>query len=450
VIFIDIGVVKQMQINKLVINRLRNVSFGVLAIAFAFAMQIVLAPHAHATTYNLSPTPALGECNIYDAIDAINTSAISGGCEAGTGSNTINLSAGTYTFITTPNPVTFNGDLTINGAGATSTIIDGNSFSGLNYSPTNSNYTLTLSNLTMQNFTTSPATGVAIASFNGNLVASHLLIHDNTCTDEALPICALFVNDAEGTTQSVTFRDSAVYSNSATGLISAGNTNGSALNMNIINNTFYGNDGIILAFFNAVEGSTNTVNFVNNTVSHNNFPFEAGWLSLNFGAEVDTGISNVNVKNNIFDSNASGSTPNNCGPNSSTNGHVFTDGGNVSSDDTCNTFFTGTNDKNSTDPQLAAPAMINNTYILALNSGSPALDNGISGGLTPDNDQRGVTRPQGSSPDSGAYELEVATPGLPNTGNSALANMSSILGALAVGLIAFGGTVLARKSFKRK
>jgi hypothetical protein len=129
---------------------------------------------------------------------------------------------------------------------------------------------------------------------------------------------------------------------------------------------------------------------------------------------------------------------------------VFTDGGYVSSDGTCNTFFTGTNDKNSTDPQLAAPAMINNTYILALNSVSPALDNGISGGLTPGDDQRGVTRPQGSSPDSGAYELEVATPGLPNTGNSALASMSSILGALAVGLIAFGGTVLAKNSFKRK
>lgn len=435
-----------MQLNSLVNNRLKTVALGMLAVVFAFAMQMALAPKAHATSYNLTPSPAPGDCNIYDAINAINTSAASGGCDAGTSSNTINLAAGTYTLIGTLPAVTFDGDLSINGASATTTIIDGGGFQGLIFNPSVLDTTVSMSNLSLQNFSSLNPAGTIIASFGGDFVGDKLLIHDNTCTDESIPVCALFINNGSGNNQSIRITNSAFYNNSALSLIAAGNVEGNSVDLDLVNNTFYGNDGLIVVFNNYIEGTTSTLNFVNNTVSNNNFPGGIGWLFLN--SINDTGTSNVNVKNNIFNNNVTGDIANNCGVNTSTNGHIFTQGGNVSSDDTCSTIFNATNDKNSTDPQLAAPAMINNTYIMALNSGSPAIDNGIAGGLTPSTDQRGVARPQGSAPDSGAYELEVSTPGLPNTGSKSEAAISNL--TIIAGLLVLSGIGAAGYSLKRK
>ena len=82
--------------------------------------------------------------------------------------------------------------------------------------------------------------------------------------------------------------------------------------------------------------------------------------------------------------------------------------------------FAGGTNIITTDPQLAALA--NNggpTMTCALPEGSSAVDKGqpvgttVSGSVTvPDTDQRGVTRPQGSGVDIGAFEREVSpTPG---------------------------------------
>jgi len=404
----------------------------------AFALQIVFATAAHATTYNLSPTPALGECNIYDAVNAINNSTNEGGCLAGSSSNTINLAAGTYSLAVLgaiPN-ISFDGDLTVSGAGATSTIIDGAGNTGINFSPTGGVYTLTISNLTIQNFTSADSS-TALVSYTGNLVGSNLLIHDNNCTDPSSPVCVLILNGSEGQDQSISLTSSAVYNNSSYALIGVTNISGSSLTANIINNTFYGNDGIVLIASNANSEGQVTINFINNTVSNNNFPefLGGGWLLMNSAFEdADLGPTQVNTRNNIFNSNLSGATPSNCSVNTSSNGTETSKGGNIASDNTCATIYNDPHDLHNTDPLLATPSIIDGTYIMALQAGSPAIDNGLAGGDTPGADQRGVSRPQGAAPDSGSYELAVAPAPVPAAGTLASTGWDTRLPAIVATL----------------
>ncbi|WP_334142725.1 right-handed parallel beta-helix repeat-containing protein [Rhabdothermincola sp.] len=83
-------------------------------------------------------------------------------------------------------------------------------------------------------------------------------------------------------------------------------------------------------------------------------------------------------------------------------------GGNVVADTSC--ALGATNDREGADPQLA-PLADNGgpTRTMAIPAGSPAVDNALARGC-PATDQRGVSRPQGAACDSGAYELEVAPP----------------------------------------
>jgi hypothetical protein len=83
---------------------------------------------------------------------------------------------------------------------------------------------------------------------------------------------------------------------------------------------------------------------------------------------------------------------------------VLTDaGGNISSDKTCK--FTAASSRNSTDPMLEKIADNGGlTQTMALRLGSPAINAALPlDWLT--TDQRGVTRPQGSGYDIGAYEF---------------------------------------------
>jgi hypothetical protein len=56
------------------------------------------------------------------------------------------------------------------------------------------------------------------------------------------------------------------------------------------------------------------------------------------------------------------------------------------------------------------------TKTIALQNTSPAVDQGNPAVFEP-TDQRGVTRPQGSAPDMGAFELEQASPTPPPSGS---------------------------------
>ncbi|MFL5782688.1 MAG: choice-of-anchor Q domain-containing protein, partial [Thermoleophilaceae bacterium] len=108
------------------------------------------------------------------------------------------------------------------------------------------------------------------------------------------------------------------------------------------------------------------------------------------------GSASFTVQNSILANNSGG----NC--DGSVGGHA----GNVESADTCG--LTIGNDKPSTDPRLKPLGNYGGpTRTMLPNADSPALGNGNSG-LCLSEDQRGVTRPQGTGCDSGADEAQIA------------------------------------------
>jgi len=134
------------------------------------------------------------------------------------------------------------------------------------------------------------------------------------------------------------------------------------------------------------------------------------------GVENETNGS-LTLKNTIVASGLSGA---NC----VSNGTFTSDGHNLSDDKTCNSFLNATGDLNNTSAGLDPGGLKDNggsTQTIALLASSAAVD---AVPLTPTNyctaidgttpiatDQRGVTRPQGSACDIGAFELvPAATP----------------------------------------
>jgi hypothetical protein len=121
-------------------------------------------------------------------------------------------------------------------------------------------------------------------------------------------------------------------------------------------------------------------------------------------------------------------------------GGAISDGGYNLEDGTSCGFSTANNSLPNTNPLLDPAGLQSNggpTQTIALLPGSPAIDAippGVNGcGTTFTSDQRGVTRPQGSRCDIGAYEVTQATP-------------AQLLAALRTAVIGVGpGTSLADK-----
>ena len=190
----------------------------------------------------------------------------------------------------------------------------------------------------------------------------------------------------------------------------------------ILNSTFTGNTADFGgAIYNFTLGST----IINSTFSANtantsggavfNEPISDGSEDISFStfagnhAGVSGGALDAPDSGNgliLDDTILSNNTPSNCwtGNNAKTEDH------NIFSDASChfwNSGADGTHDKNSTNPLLGS--LSNNggpTQTFALLSGSPAIDNGTIGASCPEIDQRGVTRPVGTSCDIGAFEYD--------------------------------------------
>ena len=114
-----------------------------------------------------------------------------------------------------------------------------------------------------------------------------------------------------------------------------------------------------------------------------------------------------------------GRCPASCPAAPGTNGTITSNGGNISDDNTCATYFIATNDLNETDALISPLALDMGTYVRAINASSPAYNNAISAGA-PSTDQRGVARPQEGGYDSGAYEYVTPEPTpTPSPGNLA-------------------------------
>jgi hypothetical protein len=167
---------------------------------------------------------------------------------------------------------------------------------------------------------------------------------------------------------------------------------------------------------------TNVTVTGNQTDKGTSFPGQGGGIFINDA----TTITNATVTNNQADTTGSGQgggifindattfrntivSGNHVGSAASeceNNDVVTAPSGNIERGTDCG--FTGAANKRSTDPKLGSLA--NNggpTDTQALLSGSPAIDFAPLAGC-PGTDQRGVTRPQGSLCDSGAFEVPVA------------------------------------------
>lgn len=308
---------------------------------------------------------------------------------------------------------TFDGGITLNnkglyilGAGAGQTIVDGSNSSTLFTMSSSINGGSTPSinffDLTLQNGagTQGAAMNITCSSMvNGsiNVNITEVVFTENNSTSSG---GAIFMNDC--TSSALSIQRSSFDNNespSTAGAIylkgtSAGNSSLSLENVTLYqNSSAMGGSAIYLDdFADFLIGYTT----ISSNISTGPTP-----LSSTVHLNVNTGsgfIANTIIANN---------TGNNCPTPMSPAGSITSQGYNISSDATC-TFFNESTDLNSSDPVLGTFSY--GSYAIptvSLDAGSPAID---ATSLTcPSTDARGVTRPQGSACDIGAYEANIGT-----------------------------------------
>ncbi len=386
---------------------------------------VLPVPVAQAATINVNTTNDIvgddGVCSLREAITAANTNtasgATSGECPAGSAAPTtdiINLPAGTYTLTGAAGDdannsgdldIAAGGDLTINGAGAGSTIIDGNGgvtndrvldiFVGI---------TVNISGVTIQNGD--------VANIGGGIfiVISTLNIANSTISgNQATSGGGIFIDAS-----TVNITNSTLSGNTATGGLGSGGGiyNGAGI-LNIANSTLSGNqaddDG-------GGVYNTGTITLDNVTITGNTADNDTNGSGN--GGGVHCAITTVNLRNTIIAGNTDGS-PVTKHPDCS--GDLVSHGYNLIGDDTgiggggtppqngVNGDQVGTSGS-PIDP-LLGPLADNggSTQTHALQAGSPAIDAGSCTDIGSNPvliDQRGVARPQGATCDVGAYEAQ--------------------------------------------
>jgi predicted outer membrane repeat protein len=334
-------------------------------------------------------------------------------------------------------------NLTLNGAKAATTIIDGTN--SLNVLTVGSGISLTLSNLTIEKGVGySGGGGVDNA---GTLTVNNSIFYLNTAltggailnTGMAIISKTSFVGNtpyffghsascgAIDNRSAMTITASTFDTNYALNNVTSGGAicNGGVLTITgstFSNNSSSGNNagygGAIFAYAgtltvtnstfsaNAATTSGGAIYSQGGTVQIGNSTFGNNPENIGGGGALGNAGSSVLIQNSIVANSANGG---NCA------GTITSDGYNLSSDGTCH--FSSTGDLNNKSPKLGA---LNNnggpTKTMALQKGSPALDAGnpagcrdFSGNLLR-TDQRGQPRPGGRETtgcDMGAYESQV-------------------------------------------
>jgi predicted outer membrane repeat protein len=352
--------------------------------------------------------------------------------------DTIQIAAATYQENLT---IPFN--LTLNGAKAATTIIDGTQTA--NVFTVGTGIKLTLSNLTIKNGVGYPPGGGGVQN-SGTLTVNNSNFYVNTASSGGaiLNTGRAIINNTNFSGNSpyffghsascgaidnrstMTITTSTFYSNYANNNFTAGGAICNGGTMKITNSTFntnqsQGNNG---GYGGAIFNYAGTLSVTNSTFSQNSATTSGGAIYSQGGA---VKISNSTIGTN-FVSNGGGGVLANSGSSVLIQNSIvanYANGGNcagtitshrynLSSDSTCH--FSNTGDLNSTNPRLGT--LQNNggpTQTMALQKGSPALDAGNPAGcrdfarklLT--TDQRGQRRPGGTETtgcDMGAYESQ--------------------------------------------
>jgi hypothetical protein len=295
--------------------------------------------------------------------------------------------------------------LTIIGAGASTTILDGKHRAfAVVYVP-HVNAQVTLSKLTIQN-------GGHYPSGHGNGIYNlgTLTIDNSTIRGNQAGVGGGIYNDA-GT---VTINDSTIRGNLAKNVGAIENRGGGTVTIN--NSTISGNSATASHGGIANQQGTMTINSSTITGNSRNAVVNAGKMTINnstlstnsglqgLGGNLIAGGTTI-LQNTILSNSPSDG---NCYGNITSNGY------NLSNDNTCN--LNGAGDLNNTDPMLGKLGNHGGpTQTIPLLSGSPAIDAGNPSGCTDGQghllrtDQRGKARPDKEDSggcDMGAYERQ--------------------------------------------
>jgi len=370
-------------------------------------------------------------CSLREAIRSANVDTAIGGCASGTGPDTITLQAGTYkmTIANVPtDPDEDNGgsgdldilaDLTIKGAGAAKTVVDGNGAAlGDRVFQVSAAASVSFIGMTIRNGVESVgAVGGGAVANRGKVTFTNAIITGSSSTNGG------GVSNVTGAT--ATFLNTTVNGNTATGS-GGGVRNGPSASSTFTRSTISGNtaaDGG--GIFNSlgasstltsstvsgnravdngggVHGGTGTLSSV--TVTANTADADGNGLGNGGGVNAD-----LTLTNSIIAGNADASPP----PSTSIpdcSGAIASGGYNLIGRNTGCTVTMGPGDKIGT-PGIPLDAGLGSlrdnggpTRTHAVRPFSAARNSGAQGAGCLKTDQRGVPRPQGKRCDMGGYE----------------------------------------------
>ena len=325
------------------------------------------APDLSSIAALLANRGADGLISLREAVIAANNTA---------GADAITLGAGTYTLTrsganedaASTGDLDINGDLTINGAGANTTFIDGGALDRV-FEVLGS--TATISGVTLGNGSATDGGGIRVSGGSSSLTLRETAVSDNTSTSTGGGILVLGALALDRVT---------IDGNSADvgGGLYVGNGASATLgNVTLSGNSATSNGGAI--------STRSGISIINSTIADN---FAGGGGGIN-----TQGSGNAILKNTILANNAGGNA----------SGLLTSLGNNIDSANTAG--LTGPGDRVNTDP-LLGPLQYNGgtTRTHALLDGSPAINAGTASGA-PTTDQRGVARL--GATDIGAYEYTV-------------------------------------------
>ncbi|MEX1253946.1 MAG: choice-of-anchor Q domain-containing protein [Dehalococcoidia bacterium] len=407
-----------------------------------------------------------GDCSLREASQALSGGAVDA-CPAG---NAINIPAGTYVLTMGQIDIFYNGSIT--GAGAGSTIIDGNEDDRVFYlSSKGGPITVTMTGLTVQNGFAEESDGGGIyvepdvtLTLNDSVVQNNtaeddgggIVLFDGTVTLNNTTVSGNFGEDGGGVynegPDTLIVNDSVITDNEAEedgGGMKNNFDAGATMSGSTVSGNHAGEDGggisndqccgieAMVITDSVISGNTansfgggieNTdeggLDLTNVTISGNSAT-AGGGISNDFGTSAE--LTNVTVTDNSSESGGgiytgddvtlantivAANSPENCLVDLKPTGDLTSLGHNLEDTDTCN--LTATGDQPNTDPVLGALADNGGpTQTHALVGGSSAIDT-ADDGACPDADQRGVARPQDGDDDGtavcdiGAFELEGA------------------------------------------
>ncbi len=384
-------------------------------LALMAAFLLLAAVPAHAATFTVNSTddrvdnnPGDGSCftgNLIPASGGVGfvtectLRAVVQEANASPAADKITVPAGTYT-LTIPQAfptadangdLDIRGELTINGAGARSTIVRGGELFDDRIFETAAGANATITGLTITGGRTSAGGGVR--NEGAVLSLDEVAVRGNTATN-LIGGGGVFSETNGPATLNIT--DSTVSGNSSSGF--GGGVRLLGGTANVTNSTISGNEatssgGGLFASESTLTDSSATMNIRNSTIADN--------ASREPGAGIRTGGAGaaVNVRNSILHNNLVDDTfASNC--DTSLGGTVNSQGNNVSSDASCG--FTKPGDKQNVNSRLG-PLADNGgpTDTHALLARSPAIDAGSATGC-PATDQREVRRPQNGDGNSSA------------------------------------------------